>query len=154
MRALIRQEVEVAAPAGAVWDYVTDWERQDEWIPLTRVEAVDSADTVGGRIRAWSGIGLVGFWDTMTITAWNVVTDGAAECEVLHTGAVIRGDGRFAIRPLGPRTCTFVWSERVDIPGGRLGAAAWSVAGPMTHRLVARWLRRMASRVEAAHAAG
>ena len=38
--------------ARLVWDYVTDWPRQGEWIPMTRVEALDAADRVGGHIRA------------------------------------------------------------------------------------------------------
>ncbi|HSE08077.1 MAG TPA: SRPBCC family protein, partial [Nocardioidaceae bacterium] len=70
MSALVRAEAEVGASADLVWEYITDWPRQGEWIPLTRVERVDAADGVGGRFRAWTGIGPVGFWDTITITAW------------------------------------------------------------------------------------
>ena len=85
----------VDAPARVVWDYVTDWPRQGEWIPLTRVEAIPPgapARAVGERIRAWTGVGPVGFWDTMTITAWQQEGDGSARCEVLHTGRVVRGE--------------------------------------------------------------
>ena len=41
MRARLQREVDVAAPASVVWDYVTDWPRQQEWVPLTRVEDLD-----------------------------------------------------------------------------------------------------------------
>lgn len=57
MRARIQREVEVAVPADRLWDYVTDWPRQAEWIPNTVVERVDDADHVGGRLRAWTGLG-------------------------------------------------------------------------------------------------
>ncbi len=73
VRALIRREIVLDVPADTAWDYVTDWPRQGEWVPHTRVEHVDPAHPavgVGGRLRAWSGLGPVGFWDTMTITSW------------------------------------------------------------------------------------
>jgi hypothetical protein len=154
MRALVRSEVHVTAPARTVWDYVVDWPRQGEWIPMTRVEAVDDADRVGGRIRAWTGVGPVGFWDPMTITAWEVQANGSARCEVLHTGGVVRGDGEFAVVADGPEACTFVWWERLEVPGGALGALGWRVAGGAFGRGVDLALRRLADRVERDRVAG
>ncbi|MDV3296825.1 MAG: SRPBCC family protein [Brachybacterium paraconglomeratum] len=147
----------VAAPAALVWDYVTDWPRQAEWIPLTRAEAVPAgaaAAGVGERIRAWSGIGPVGFWDTMTITGWETDPDGSRRCEVLHTGAVVRGDGAFAVTPEGPGSCRFVWWERLDIPGGPVGALLWRLLGWTMSLGVDQALRRMARRAEAVARAG
>jgi len=149
MRALVRSEIDVAAPAPLVWQYLTDWPRQAEWIPFTRVQTVDAADGVGGRIRAWTGLGPVGFWDPMTITSWDVADDGSARCEMLHTGAVVRGDAEFAVRPRGPKACTFVWWEHLEIPGGRLGALGWIVIGRLMQKMVDLSLRRMAARAEA-----
>jgi len=147
-RALVRCEVEVAAPAHVVWEYVTDWPRQAEWIPFTRVQRVDAADGVGGRIRAWTGFGPVGFWDPMTITSWDVAEDGSARCEMLHTGAVVRGDAEFAVRSSGPHACTFVWWEHLDIPGGPVGALGWKAVGGLMAKMVDLSLRRMATRAE------
>ena len=96
VRVRLQREVDVAAPARPVWDYVTDWPRQEEWIPQTRVERVDDAAGLGGRFRAWTGLGPVGFWDPMTITAWERTADGGGRCEVLHRGAVVKGEGEFA----------------------------------------------------------
>jgi hypothetical protein len=150
--ALVRSEVRVKAPAEVVWDYVTDWPRQGEWIPLTRVEVVPpggTADGVGGRIRAWTGVGPLGFWDTMTITSWERDADGSARCEVLHTGAVVRGDGEFAVVAEGPFACTFVWWERLDIPLGPVGALLWRLGGWTMKLGVDAALRRLARRAEA-----
>ena len=144
MRAFVRSEVEVAAPAQLVWDYVTDWPRQGEWIPLTRVEEVGDAHAVGGRIRARTGLGPVGFWDPMTITAWERSTDGS----------LVRGEAEFAVAPRGAQACTFTWWEHLTIPGGPLGALGWRLAGPVAQRLVDLSLRRMAARVEALREAG
>ena len=152
MRVLIQREVDVPVPAATLWSFVTDWPRQGEWVPLTRVERVDPGDPatdVGGRIRAWSGIGPVGFWDYMTITAWETAEDGSGRCEVLHTGAVVKGEGEFVVVATGPATSTFVWKEMAVLPLGRLGALGWRLVGPVVERLLDRGLAGMRDRVVA-----
>lgn len=153
MRALIRLEMPITAPADAVWDYVTDWPRQGEWFPQTRVELVDPGDParrVGGRIRAWSGLGPLGFWDTMTITSWQEYPAGGGRCEVLHTGAVVRGEGVCEVSPEGPGASLLVWSEMAEVPGGRLGAVGWPAVRWVVERLITRGLRTLRDRVEQA----
>ncbi|HSE08298.1 MAG TPA: SRPBCC family protein, partial [Nocardioidaceae bacterium] len=122
---------------------------QGEWIPLTRVERVDAADGVGGRFRAWTGIGPVGFWDTITITAWEKNPEGAARCEIMHTGRVVRGDAEFSVVPEGPDRCRVALWERLEIPGGPVGALLWRLVGRFVERGLGRVLRRMAVRAEA-----
>ena len=153
MRTRIQREVDVDAPAREVWDYVTDWPRQGEWIPATRVENVDDAAGIGGRFRAWSGIGRVGFWDPMTITAWERTTDGGGRCEVLHRGAVVKGEGEFAVVSRGEHASRFVWAEVVVVPLGGLGALVWRLGRPLVERLIDRGLNSMRVRVEAESAA-
>ncbi len=154
MRALVQCTVEVAAPAQVVWRYVTDWGRQHEWVPLTRVEPVGAAAGTGGRFRAWTGLGPVGFWDTMTITGWDEGEDGSASCEVLHTGRVVRGEGSFTVAARGPDRCSFTLAERVEVPGGPIGALVWKLAAPLVQAGARRTLRAMAARVEAGAPAG
>lgn len=159
MSALVRAEVRVNAPAHVVWDYVTDWPRQGEWIPLTHVELLpretgDRARGVGGRFRAWTGIGPVGFWDPITITVWEQEPDGSARCEVMHTGAVVRGDGEFRVVAEGPESCRFMLWENVVVPGGPVGALLWRAVGRFVDRGAASVLRRMARRVETDHSGG
>ena len=157
MRAHVRSQVCVAAPAAVLWGYVTDWPRQGEWIPFTRVEVGPGdgrADSVGHRIRAWTGLGPVGFWDPMTITAWHADPDGSARCEVLHTGRVVRGDGELAVVAQGPENCTFVWWERLDIPGGPVGGLLWRLTGWSMRRGLDLALRRLARRTERIHRDG
>ncbi len=151
MRVLIERTVDVAVPAARLWDYVTDWPRQGEWVPHTRVERVDPGDparSVGGRIRAWTGLGPVGFWDTMTITSWQDHEDGGGRCEVLHTGAVVRGEGEFAVETTGPGTSRFLWKEMAVVPFGRLGRLGWRAARPVVERLIDRGLDTMRARLE------
>jgi hypothetical protein len=148
VRARIQREVEVAAPAAAVWDYVTDWPRQAEWVPHTRVENVDEAAGLGGRFRAWTGVGPIGFWDPMTITAWERTPDGGGRCEVLHLGAVVKGEGEFTVLAVDDHTSRFVWAEVVVIPLGRLGALGWGFARPVVERFVDHGLRTMRDLVQ------
>lgn len=148
MRPLVYVELPVAAPAREVWTYLTDWPRQGEWIPLTRVETVDPTRGPGGRLRAWTGVGPVGFWDTMTITAWSEDEDGSGRCEVLHTGRVVRGEGEFMVTATAAG-CTVVWWERLDLPFGPLGVLAWRLLGWGFRRGVRDALRRMAAIAEA-----
>lgn len=151
MRVPLRLEVEIAAPAAVVWHEVTDWEKQGEWIPHTKVlrETGVPTDRVGGRIRAWSGLGPLGFWDTMTITGMTRDADGGGVCEVLHTGRVVRGEGVFAVEALGPDRSRFVWSEILVLPAGRVGALGWAVARPLVVRLVGGALEELRARLEA-----
>lgn len=156
---VVRAEVPVRAPASRVFDYVTDWERQGEWIPLTRVEIVPDSTArgrrarhVGGRFRAWTGIGPLGFRDPITVAVWEESPDGSGRCEVLHTGSVVRGEAQFRVVATGPDTCTASLWERLDVPGGPVGALIWRLvgrfAGPVLDRGAAAVLARMARRAE------
>jgi carbon monoxide dehydrogenase subunit G len=161
-RVRLQREVRVAAPAEVVWDHVTDWPRQGEWVPLTHVERVDGAPGVGERFRAWSGIGRplrgtgsgavswrgVGFWDPMTVTAWERTPDGGGRCEVLHLGPVVRGEGEFAVLAQGPGASRMVWAEVLVLPLGRLGALGWRLLRPLVERVIDRALRTMARQVQ------
>ncbi|MDX6302884.1 MAG: hypothetical protein QOF53_4098 [Nocardioidaceae bacterium] len=148
MRTRLERQVEVDVPAADLWDYVTDWPRQGEWVPLTRVEKVDAADGLGGRFRAWTGMGPVGFWDPMTITSWERTADGGGRCEVLHLGRVVKGEAELTIVALDPGSSRLVWAEMIRVPGGALGAVAWRAGRPLAERILDRALGTMRDRLE------
>ena len=153
MRAVIRREVALDVPADVAWNYVTDWPRQGEWVPHTRVEHVDPADPavgLGGRLRAWTGLGRVGFWDPMTITSWERRADGGGRCEVLHTGNVVRGEGEFEVVGEGDGRSRFLWSELAVVPFGALGGWAFRLLRTAIERVIDRGLATLKERVEAA----
>jgi hypothetical protein len=85
----------------------------------------------------------------MTITAWEEHPDGSGRCEVLHLGSVVRGDGEFAVEARGGARCRFIWWERLEVPGGPVGAFLWWVGGWTMRRGVDAALRRMARRAGA-----
>ncbi len=105
-----------------------DWSRQREWMWGTQVRG---GTGVGAEVVARTGIGLVGFADTMVITEW----DPPRRCVVQHTGRVVRGLGIFEVTRAG-RQSEFRWTEQLQLPwplSGRLGrwtlvpAARWSL---------------------------
>ena len=91
----IELEVLIQAPAQKVWDGITNWQAQSQWMLGTKVWPVDGDGTgVGGKIEAFTGIWRIGFLDTMEITAW----DPPRLCDVNHTGRVVRGTGTFEVK--------------------------------------------------------
>lgn len=139
-RKTLQLTVDVPAEPQVVFDAMTDWEHQHEWMLGTKVRAdASGADSVGGRIAAFTGVGPLGFWDTMTITRW----DAPRVVEVDHTGKVVRGLGEFRVEPWGSGS-RFVWREEVEPPLGRLGAVGWYLVKPLLAAGVAYSLRRFA----------
>ena len=106
-------------------------------MPATRVSSVDG-HRVGGRITARTGLGPVGFVDTMTVTRW----DPPRRCEVMHTGRLVRGPGSFAVEPVAPDRCRVAWEERLDLPFGVLGRAGWVLLRPLARAGLTFALRR------------
>ena len=139
----IEVEVPVAADAAAAFQAITDWAGQGRWMVGTRVWASrGSGHRVGDELSGWTGIGRLGFVDTMTITDY---TDQWVLVE--HTGRVVRGIGWMGV-PRGGVQTRFVWGEDVELPLGLLGRIGWLAVRPMLHAGVKHSLRRLAALVE------
>lgn len=133
--------VDVDAPVDATWKAAVDWERQGEWVLGTTVRG--TAQAVGEPLEAFTGVGRLGFLDTMVITVW----DPPHRCEVLHTGRVVRGTGLFEVqeRDGGSR---FVWEETLELPLGVLGRLGWPLVRPLFAAGVRSSLKKFARLVE------
>lgn len=141
--------VPVAAPPEVVFAAATDWDRQGEWMLGTRVwPTVGVGRGEGAAIAAFTGVGRLGFLDTMTITRW----DPPRACHVLHTGRVVRGTGTFEVEvgvpDAPPGGCVFVWGEVLELPLGALGRLGWPLVRPAFLGGVRRSLRQFARWVE------
>jgi hypothetical protein len=137
---VVRQDV--AAPAQEVWDLLTDWSRHHEWMLLTRAEGGQAA---GEELRARTGLGPLGFTDTMTITVW----EPPRIAVVRHTGRLVRGAGSFEVSELAPARSRVIWSEWLDLPFGMVGSAGWRLVKPLARAGVQTSLRRLARCAEA-----
>jgi hypothetical protein len=141
----LQRDVIVAAPPEIVFAALTDWPTQGRWMLGTRVWAEGESTGVGARLSAFTGVGRVGFLDTMEITEW----EPPRLVRVLHTGRVVRGPGIFEVLALPGGRSRFVWREELDLPLGRLGRAGFLLVGPIFAAGVERSLRRFARLVEA-----
>lgn len=142
----LRLSVDVAATPDRAFAAATDWDHQDQWMLGTKVRGTHlGGHALGGRVEAFSGLGKLGFLDTMTVTGW----DPPRRCEVLHTGRVVRGSGVFAVEDLGTGCSRFVWSEHLDLPLGVLGRAGWPLVRPAFVAGVRASLKRFARWTEA-----
>jgi uncharacterized protein YndB with AHSA1/START domain len=141
--------VEVDAPAAVVWAYVTDWERQGEWMLGTRVRVTGGDGRgVGTTLHAVTGVGRLGVPDTMEVVEFVAPSDGApGRAAVRHTGRVIRGDGFFEVTSLGPQRSRFTFTELIDLPLGVLGRLGWPLVRPVIRAGFVASLRRMADHV-------
>ena len=133
---------EVDAPAEQVWEVLTDWAVHDRWMLLTHAEG-DRVE--GGEVRAFTGVGRVGFLDTMSITVW----EPPRRAVVRHTGKVVRGSGAFEVEDLGGGRSRVVWSEWVLLPLGLVGQLVWPLARSPLRLLLQASLRRLARYVVA-----
>lgn len=135
----------VNASPTAVFAALTDWPAQGMWMLGTKVEVREGDGRgVGSVLAAWTGLGPVGFWDTMVITHW----DEPYRVDVLHTGSVVRGTGTMEVVALPGGRSRFIWSEDLELPAGVLGAAAWPIGKPAFVAGVKKSLRAFAALVE------
>ena len=146
MTAHLELTVDVDAPVAATWAGAVDWDHQGEWMLGTTVKGTaQDGKGEGGGIEAFTGLGRLGFLDTMVITTW----EPPYRCYVLHTGKVVKGTGEFEVRERGEGRSTFVWREDLELPLGAVGRAGWPVVRPVFAFGVQKSLEKFARWVEA-----
>jgi hypothetical protein len=142
----VEYAIDVAAPQQQVFTAVVDWDNQGDWMLGTKVSATSAGDIgelgrgLGATIAAFTGVGPVGFLDTMTITNW----DEPHRVDVLHTGRIVKGTGTMIVERIDDRTARFVWSEDLHLPLGAIGRLGWPIVRPLFGRGIELSLRRFA----------
>ena len=103
----------IDAPIQSVWDALADWGKQGDWMIATKVWVTSSIqEGVGTQISAFTGIKSLGLLDTMEVTSWVP----PFVCDVVHTGSIIKGVGKFELHEISPMRTRFDWSEEVLAP--------------------------------------
>ena len=110
--------------AETVWSAVSDWSRQGEWMLGTEVHVLSGDGGLGSRVAAFTGLGGVGFLDTMEVVEWRPPRC----CRVRHLGGLIRGEGGFQVVAAERGRSLLLWWERLELPPG--GSLAWPAARP------------------------
>ena len=97
---------EVPLSAEESWQRLTDWEQHARHVPLTRI-----VRTHGGFI-ARTGIGRLGFDDTMEIVAWREPWF----CRLEKRGRVVTGWAEVLVEPAGAGS-RVTWREDLHVRG-------------------------------------
>ncbi|AGZ46276.1 SRPBCC family protein [Actinoplanes friuliensis] len=116
----------VNAPAPQVFAAFMNWERQSDWIPLTKVRVVEGDGGEGSLIEAITGVGRAGLRDEMRV----VRVDAPYELRVVHCGKVLRGPGSMRCTAMGGDRTQVVMHEWFHLPGGAATKVAWPLLWP------------------------
>ena len=109
----IAMSLVIQAPIEKVWAAIADWESQGDWMLQTTVKVTSQIrEGVGTTIAAFTGIGKFGVMDHMVVTSWQP----PFICDVLHTGKIIKGTGRFQLSAIDDDSTRFDWSEEILTP--------------------------------------
>ena len=133
----------VSSPLGAVWDTVTDFGAYGRWIPLTSMRTDPPPVRLGWGFAGFTGVGPVGFLDTMLIVRWEPPADGAARFAVRKTGRVLRGFADVALAAADAGGTDVVWREGIVPRPETLGRLAAPISDRATARLFGDALDRM-----------
>lgn len=100
-------------PPSRVWDALIDWPGHGSWVPATRVRMLAGDGGPGTTFVARTGIGPVGFDDTMTVTE---LDEGSRRAVVRKIGPILTGTAGFTVTP-DDGGCRLHWFEDVHVPG-------------------------------------
>jgi hypothetical protein len=143
-RGEVTATVIVEAPAERVYDAFVSWEKQSDWIPLTKVRVVSGDGGEGSVIEAITSVRGAALRDEMRV----VKLDRPYEVRVVHFGRFLRGPGVMRCTPMGPGRTQMVWHEWFHLPGGVAGRIAWPVLWPGSKLALTQALKRFAHLVE------
>jgi uncharacterized protein YndB with AHSA1/START domain len=133
-------------PPEIVWELITDWEHQDDWMLEASNFRVTSERREGVGVEAEATIRMGGLTtrDRVRVAAWQPGRLLAIE----HRGWV-SGRGEIYLTPLGRGLTHVFWREVLEPPLGIVGTAGLWVFRPWMGRVFRRDLRVLAALVRA-----
>ena len=134
----------VNAPAERVFAAFLNWERQSDWIPLTRVRVVEGDGGEGSLVEAITALGPAALRDEIRVVRVNA----PYEVRVVHCGKVLRGPGSMRCTPMSGNRTQVVMHEWFHLPAGPVGKLAWPVLWPGSKISFTGALRKFGKLVE------
>ncbi len=137
---------ELPGPIELVWELLTDWERQTEWmLEMTNVVLTsEHREGVGVEARATVRIGGISTTDIVRVDKWEPPT----HLGLVHEGWV-RGRGDIRLGPQPDGTTRMDWREELWPPWSVIGAAGLRLFGPLLRRTFRRDLQALGRLVHA-----
>ncbi len=128
----------VATPLDAVWDTLTDFGAYGRWIPLTPMRTDPPPVRLGWGFGGFTGVGPVGFLDSMLVVRWEPPADGAAAVRGPQDRPGARAGGPTSDEPPPTTAGTdVVWREEIVPRPEPLGRLAAPATDRVTERLFA-----------------
>jgi len=137
--------IEICAKPKAIFQYVSDWEKQSEWILFTKVKLLKGApQQKDPLLLAITKIGPIKVQDTMVVTDWQPFERVVVE----HTGRMVLGKGVFTIKKISNDVSSFTWQEITPIPFGIVGRICLVFVKPLLNFLFNASLKKLKNNVE------
>ena len=142
--------IELAAtmpgPPNVVWELITDWENQGDWMLEATDFVVISDHREGIGVEAEATVKIAGITtrDKVRVVGW----EPNRRLSIEHEGWV-SGRGDFYLTPLGKDRTHIFWREELNPPLGALGAVGLVGFKPLMKKVFARDLRVLAGLVRA-----
>ena len=127
----------VPTPLDAVWDALTDFAAYGRWIPLTSMRTDRPPVRPGWAFGGFTGLGPVGFLDSMLVVRWEPPVDGEARFAVRKTGRVLCGWAAVELTATDTGGTEVVWREEIVPRPETLGRLVAPAADRVTARLFA-----------------
>jgi Polyketide cyclase / dehydrase and lipid transport len=133
-------------PPEIVWELITDFEHQDDWMLEASDFVVTSEQPEGVGATAEATISIAGITtrDRVEVIAW----EPGRRLGIRHLGWV-RGEGNVYLTGLPDGRTHFYWREELEPPIGMLGAVGMSMFKPLMGRVFRRDARILAGLVRA-----
>jgi carbon monoxide dehydrogenase subunit G len=143
---VIEMSQTVPGPPEVVWELITDWEHQGDWMLEASdfVVVSEEREGIGVEAEATIRIGGITTRDRVRVVGW----EPARRLAIRHRGWVT-GTGEMFLTPLGDDRTHVFWREELEPPLGVLGAVGLAAFKPLMRRLFQRDLRILASLVRA-----
>lgn len=142
MSATVTASVDVpGVSAERAFAALVDPAAQERWMIATRLYPVQSAvpvPQVGSRVAAFTGVGGVGFLDTMRVTDY----EPPDRWVVAKDGDLLRGVGVMQVTPTAGG-CRVSWTNELVLPFGAIGRIGFLVARPVAQAALGACLRRL-----------
>lgn len=145
---VVEHSIDLPGPSNVVWELLTDWERQGEWMLEASDFVVVSPHRTGVGVEAEATvrIGGIGTRDRIRVDVW----EPERHLGIVHLGWV-GGRGDLRLTPMGDKT-RVDWREEFHPPLGLLGALGMRLFRPLMARVFRRDLevlaRLVSSRVQ------
>lgn len=133
-------------PPEIVWDLITDWEHQDDWMLEAADFRVIGEQRTGIGVEAEATIRIAGITtrDRVRVVGW----DPHHRLAIRHLGWV-SGTGELFLTPIDEKTTFLFWREDLEPPLGLVGAVGMTLFRPLMRRIFRRDLRILEGLVRA-----